>query len=78
MSIGIIQCEYYNYHHRRSYVELGEIINIRQYRLNGTGRCPKCDGYLLKDDHDICCLYCGWRDSEYFIAKIKKKASRKG
>lgn len=37
-------------------------------KLNGHGddSCPRCvDGQLVRDDNDIACFSCGWRESAY-------------
>jgi hypothetical protein len=41
-------------------------INTFRYSLNGDiNHCPKCSGKLFREDRDIVCLSCGFRETNY-------------
>ncbi len=54
---------------KAKYVD-GLPVSTHRPRLNGHGDdyCPRCGhgGILIRDIVDICCLRCGWRESNFF------------
>lgn len=48
-------------------IDTSNVLRARVRLGANPRRCPRCASMLFRDDLDLSCWLCGWRESCYFV-----------